>query len=983
MKSKYFLAFFFCLVLSYQSYSQNNALEFDGIDDYVQTSYGGEIKTLEFWFKTNSFNTLDGLFGQRYDNVEESGNWQMHWDDNGDHKRLRIYSYDPTGGEMITNTSFESGQWYHVAITSEVDNVNFYINGVHDSQHTWMSTVLGGGNNDDDLTIGGSFGNSTLYPYDGELDEVRVWSDIRTESEIRQNMYQELPNPSGETNLVAYYKLNETSGTTVEDSKGSFDGTLTNMGGNEWQTSPAMFGPKNCLDFDGNDDYVTTGAALVNLNDNITIEAMFNTTNADSWNAIATIENKAPEINNFLQILTGSDGKVYIKDAHNIDYISTTESYNDGIWHQMAFIRNAATKTIYLYVDGELKSSGSYTSTATVDPDMELRFGNSEFTANGANPGGSYFMDGMLDEIRIWNDVRTEEEIRVNMCKSLTGNETGLLGYFTFDNTSGTTLQDFSGNGNDGTLTNMTDVDWVESTAFNTWLNTNSTSWATVSNWSRGSVPSSTDNVHIENLNNVPSNSSDLTVNNLVVAANSSLDFTGNLTVNNNVFFYSPYTIYAGDGMTVDGDFFYDDSKSGSFTIKSGGSLITNNEVTGSINIERTIAEDSKWHLISVPNSSTTTTKFINYFLQQWDEPTHNWQDITDLNIPMVSGKGYSFFDTPDAKTTFSFSGTPNNGEMSYEISSTATGNDSEGFNLVGNPYPSSIDWNTLNETYGAIYLWNPEEESGDPGNPGDYIEWNGNTEYGIAPMQGFFIFLDPNKSLNFIVNNDNRTHDNASTSYKSSSSKIENGIVLSTNQKDQLKIRFLHDAADDFDYFYDAFKIVSLGESNSQFYSKYFETKLAIDCRPETEMIQLGYQNNQNGQYSIEMIEINGITQAEIEDTKQNTFHNLSQGSYQFDWETTDSEERFILHLKATATDELVEQEAQVNSYDGQVYIHQTSSNEYHTVHIYDIAGRVVYTSSLGQEELQSISLSNAKGAYLVQLVSDNEAIVQKVILK
>ncbi|NPD48396.1 T9SS type A sorting domain-containing protein, partial [Lentimicrobium sp. S6] len=148
-------------------------------------------------------------------------------------------------------------------------------------------------------------------------------------------------------------------------------------------------------------------------------------------------------------------------------------------------------------------------------------------------------------------------------------------------------------------------------------------------------------------------------------------------------------------------------------------------------------------------------------------------------------------------------------------------------------------------------------------------------------------------------------------------------------------------------------------------------------------DIIQLGFQNTANGKYSIGVLDTDGIASAELEDTKLNIFHDLSTGAYNFDWNTNDSEERFILHLKATATNELVEQEAQVYSSNGRVYIRQTSSNEFNSVYIYDLAGRVVYSSTLSQQELQSISLSNAKGVYLVQLVSDNEAIVQKVILK
>ena len=65
--------------------------------------------------------------------------------------------------------------------------------------------------------------------------------------------------------------------------------------------------------------------------------------------------------------------------------------------------------------------------------------------------GGGHF-GGELDELRFWNKVLTQSEIRQNMCKKLTGTETGLIGYWRFDDCGCLTLTDASGNGNNGTL---------------------------------------------------------------------------------------------------------------------------------------------------------------------------------------------------------------------------------------------------------------------------------------------------------------------------------------------------------------------------------------------------------------------------------------------------------------------------------------------------------------------------------------------------
>jgi hypothetical protein len=174
------------------------AYSFDGDDNYVSTDYNEEVKTLSFWMKTNDFDTLKGQFGQRYDSAEESGNWQMHWDDEGSHNKLRIYAYSDTsmsgwstsanggttyGGEFVTTTTFETDTWYHVVVTSSGTLLQYYVNGAYDNQKA-NNFVLGGLSNDDDLIIGGSFGNENLYPFNGLIDDVMIFNRALSADEI-------------------------------------------------------------------------------------------------------------------------------------------------------------------------------------------------------------------------------------------------------------------------------------------------------------------------------------------------------------------------------------------------------------------------------------------------------------------------------------------------------------------------------------------------------------------------------------------------------------------------------------------------------------------------------------------------------------------------------------------------------------------------------------------------------------------------------
>ena len=67
-----------------------------------------------------------------------------------------------------------------------------------------------------------------------------------------------------------------------------------------------------------------------------------------------------------------------------------------------------------------------------------------------------------MDEVRIWDDARTQAEIKANMYAELTGSENNLVAYYNMNAGSGTSLADNSSNSYTGTLTNMDgSTDWV------------------------------------------------------------------------------------------------------------------------------------------------------------------------------------------------------------------------------------------------------------------------------------------------------------------------------------------------------------------------------------------------------------------------------------------------------------------------------------------------------------------------------------------
>lgn len=97
---------------------------------------------------------------------------------------------------------------------------------------------------------------------------------------------------------------------------------------------------------------------------------------------------------------------------------------------------------IKVYVDGDLVATQNHPGTA-IDL-TEARF--CRFMS------GEQFMDGAIDEVRWWNSVLSESEIADNRFFILNGNESGLVGYWRFEEASGQDIFDSSTSQNDGVL---------------------------------------------------------------------------------------------------------------------------------------------------------------------------------------------------------------------------------------------------------------------------------------------------------------------------------------------------------------------------------------------------------------------------------------------------------------------------------------------------------------------------------------------------
>ncbi len=200
------------------------------------------------------------------------------------------------------------------------------------------------------------------------------------------------------------------------------------------------------LEYDGINDYVQI--SINSPQTDYTYELFFKTT--DSNAKISSVRNPS--------LGTAKDRNLYLENGNIFHRLwedetigSSGQNYADDIWHHVAVVVESGVGQ-RLYVDGNQVASG-IKDQSDFDWDTSLDLGYS----------GAYF-NGKIEEVRLWDVVRTVTQIRENMYLNLTKFETGLVDYWQFNDGSGTVLTDIMFNGHDGALMNMDDSDWIEST---------------------------------------------------------------------------------------------------------------------------------------------------------------------------------------------------------------------------------------------------------------------------------------------------------------------------------------------------------------------------------------------------------------------------------------------------------------------------------------------------------------------------------------
>lgn len=414
----------------------------------------------------------------------------------------------------------------------------------------------------------------------------------------------------------------------------------------------------------------------------------------------------------------------------------------------------------------------------------------------------------------------------------------------------------------------------------------------------------------------------------------------------------------------------------------------------------------------------------------QYNESDDRFYATPDVNFIEAKGyaiRGKSTYD-PAVLTTdanLKFVGTPNNGGYSINIkksANTGTGGTVEhGYNLIGNPYPSNMDFvkffflgNNSNIINAKAWFWSnvtpvvKQDGSAYAGNNYATITLLGGTPPTTtvtpSPSTGAYI---PTKNIKvgqaFIVQaknlgiNQTLTYDNSIRTNEAGvffNNKVASDVnrywlMLTTpdNIVNTILIGHVDGATNNYDANYDA-DILSLGDDS--FYSKLNTQKLQIQARSNPlnldDVIPLGSKYSANGSYKISLGNKEGIfgTNQKIYlfDKLNNLYTDLTSKDYIFTANKGTDETRFEIVYKnreVLASGDLTKSEFLVYR-DGEYFVVR-SSKILGNVELYDASGKLIVSKTTSQKELRLDARTIVSGVYIIKADNAGNIRTKKII--
>ena len=481
--------------------------------------------------------------------------------------------------------------------------------------------------------------------------------------------------------------------------------------------------------------------------------------------------------------------------------------------------------------------------------------------------------------------------------------------------------------------------------------------------------------------------------------------------------------------------------QSGNIIVESDGNLYQINENavnTGVITVKRNAKlklKDYNYWASPVSNqqlksfsSGTVDSGFYTY-----NEPTDTFLKAMTMNN-FIAGKGYAIrasasapvsVTDPLASKDFVFKGVPNNGIISIDLARSSTGN---GYNLVGNPYPSNLDLNQLYsdnaaEITGTYYFWtninpNPAMQGANYPTAGyynNYATYNSSggvppghpkinnveeikkitPENIVKPGQGFIVQATGvgDKKLDFrntqrSEKTNNKFFNRIANAKDESVDRYRIELTTPLQLVNTILVAYKEGSTLGYEGSFDADLTV---ESPDSFYSKLDNKKMTIQGRGYpinlNDTVELGATFYQQGVHTISLQSTEGVfangQPIYLKDKATGQIINLQLQSYTFtvDDKSQNADRFEISYVNGTLAVDAVKNKEAINIYkDGEDFVIK-ANEKLKEFEIYDVSGKLIAHKILDNKEYRFAARELKPGIYVVDIVTTSQRFSKKII--
>lgn len=442
-------------------------------------------------------------------------------------------------------------------------------------------------------------------------------------------------------------------------------------------------------------------------------------------------------------------------------------------------------------------------------------------------------------------------------------------------------------------------------------------------------------------------------------------------------------------------------------------------EVLGNVTIQRFILSSFGYKYFSSPFTSITVSEYADYidlnaefpafYYYNENQVSTGWEAYTALAGVLSPGTGYALnFGTAGTPVSVSATGIVNNGTIGPITLFNHNEPFTKGFNLIGNPYPSPVDWNapgwTKTNIDNALYFFESGTTNQYQGSYSTYINGissNGTAGNLIPAQQGFFIHVSDGTypvqgTLTFT--NSVRVTNLTAPFHKNTDTDSRSLIRLSARNEssentDYTVVYFDDYASAEFNPDLDALKLMNTDAGTPNLYSigtdeRNTSVKSIQFPVYDTYVVDLAVSSKSECQITIKAEQIKNLPsgyRVYLKDSYTGRIQDLlTVPEYTFSMSGESFTDRFRLIISRVNLSQEALGTNSFNAYvkEGSVYLNLRLKEEQVMVHVSDLTGRTVLQATLYGDGNHQLGRIEGNGIYIVSIYTDMGIISKKVYL-